>query len=256
MHNANDLNNLVEFFNVCVMKKVIMNAVLSGMFLMSAIPAVAEDDEKVSMEVSADVVSSYIWRGQDCGGFSIQPGATITFNKPGISFGVWANAELFDRHSFANMTEFDLSLSWAPIEALSVGLTDYHFCNGNYIRDWDFSANSVHNLEVNLSYDFGPLAVAWNTCLTGFDYNSKGDRAYSTYVEVSAPFKVGDVSCTGAVGILPWEDCLTSLGYNTGFNVCNLSLTAEKEIGSLPMSGQIVYNPQTEATYFVVGISF
>jgi len=238
------------------MKKVLVFAALSGMFLMSAVPAFAADDEKVSMEVSADVVSSYVWRGQACGGFSIQPGATLTFNKPGVSIGVWASAELFENKEFANMTEFDWVLSWSPVEALSVGLTDYHFCNGSYVRDWNFSGKAVHNLEVNLSYDFGPVALAWNTCLTGPDHNAKGDRCYSSYCEVSAPFTLGGVSCTGAVGILPWEDQLTSLGDNTGFNVCNLSLTAEKEIGKLPVSGQIVYNPQSEATYFVVGISF
>lgn len=238
------------------MKKAFLTTALTGMFLATVTPAKAGDDEKVSFEVGADVVSSYIWRGQDCGGFSVQPGATVTFQKPSISFGVWANALLFDRAAFANMTEFDLTLSWAPTEKFSVGLTDYHFCGGNYWRDWDFSAAASHNLELNLSYDFGPLAVAWNTCLTGPDYNSDGDRAYSTYVEVSAPFKLGEVECSGAVGILPWEDALTSLGTNTGFNVCNVALTASKEIGKLPMSAQIVFNPQTEATYFVVGVSF
>lgn len=238
------------------MKKVMMIAAISGLFLMTATPAKAADDEKVSMEVSADVVSSYIWRGQDCGGFSIQPAATITFNKPAISFGVWASAELFDTKITANMAEFDLSLSWAPTEALSIGFTDYYFCNDYYLRNWNFSGYSSHNLELNLSYDFGPVALSWNTCLTGADYNSEGDRAYSSYIEASAPFKLGGLDCSGAIGILPWEDSLTSCGMNTGFNVCNLSFTASKEIGSLPMSGQIVYNPQTEATYFVVGISF
>ncbi len=238
------------------MGKVMKVAAMSGMILMTAVPAFAADDEKVSLEVGADVVSSYIWRGYSCCGFSIQPGATVTFNKPGISFGVWASAELFENSKFANMTEFDLALTWSPVEALSIGLTDYHFCDGNYIRDWNFSSSAVHNLELNVSYDFGPVAVAWNTCLTGNDYNAKGDRAYSSYCEISAPFKLGGLDCSGAVGILPWEDSLTSCGANGGFNVCNLSFTATKEIGKIPFSGQIVYNPQSEATYFVVGVSF
>ncbi len=238
------------------MVKVFKVAALSGMILMAAVPAFAADEEKVSLEVSADVVSSYIWRGQDCGGFSIQPAATVTFNKPGISFGVWASAELFETKAMANMAEFDLSLSWAATEALSVGLTDYYFCDDYYLRRWDFSGNASHYLELNVSYDFGLLAVAWNTCLTGDDYNSKGKRAYSSYCEVSAPFKLGGLDCTGAVGVLPWEEGFTSGGVNGGFNICNLSFTAEKEIGKVPVMGQIVYNPQTEATYFVVGVSF
>ncbi len=233
-----------------------MIAATMGLSLMSAVPAFAADDEKVSLEFGADVVSSYIWRGYSCGGFSVQPSATVTFNKTGISLGAWASAELFENASFANMNEFDLTLSYSPIEALSVGLTDYHFCNGNYIRDWNFSGTATHNLELNVSYDFGPVAVAWNTCLTGADYNSEGDRAYSSYFEVSAPFKLGGFDCSGAVGVLPWEDSFTSGGDNGGFNVCNLSFTAAKEIGKIPFSGQIIYNPQSEATYFVVGVSF
>lgn len=213
-------------------------------------------EEKVSLEVGADLVSSYVWRGQDCGGFSIQPAATLTFCKPNISLGVWASAELFDTKVVANMAEFDLSLSWSPTDALSIGLTDYYFCDDYYLRHWNFSGFASHCLELNLGYDFGPVALSWNTCLTGDDYNSKGDRAYSSYVEASAPFMLGGVDCSVAVGVLPWEDAFTSGGKNTGFNVCNLSLTASKELKGLPVMGQITYNPQLETTYFVVGLSF
>lgn len=99
------------------MKKVF---VLSA-FLLSSIAsftAKAEEGDKVTFEVGADVVSSYIWRGQACAGFSIQPGATITWEKPSISAGVWASAELFENHSFANMSEFDLFVSWSPVEII------------------------------------------------------------------------------------------------------------------------------------------
>lgn len=238
------------------MKKVFVLAALMGMMAAPAVVMAEDAEEKVSLEVGADLVSSYVWRGQACGGFSVQPSATVTFTKPGISFGVWASAELFENSTFANMKEFDLSLSWSPIEALSVGLTDYHFCGGEYIRAWDFSGASSHNLEFNASYDFGPVAVAWNTVLTGADYNSEGDRCYSSYFEVSAPFTLGGVECSGAVGILPWEESFTALGDNTGFNVCNLSFTASKELKGIPFMGQVVYNPQSEATYFVVGLTF
>ena len=236
------------------MKKVTVAMVT--VMLTATNSAFAADNEKVTFDVNADVVSSYIWRGTDCGGFSIQPGATINWNRTGISFGAWASAELFESSQFANMNEFDLSVSWSPIEALNIGVTDYHFCDGEYWSQWNFSGEAVHNLELNLSYDFGPVALAWNTCLTGSDYNSEGNRAYSTYVEVSAPFKLGGVECSGAVGILPWEDSFTSGGINKGFNICNLSVTAQKEVCKLPLFGQIVFNPQTEASYFVVGLSF
>ncbi len=238
------------------MVKIKMFAVLSGMFLMAVAPAKAEENEKVTFEVGADVVSSYIWRGQACGGFSVQPGATITWNKPGISVGAWASAELFENSTFANMTEFDLSLSWAATEALSIGLTDYHFCGGRYWADWNFSGSASHNLEVNLSYDFGPVALAWNTNLTGADYHANGDRCYSSYMEVSAPFTLAGVDCEAAVGATPWDDHFTNVDGQENFKVVNVSCKAEKDVKGIPFFAQVVFNPHAESTYFVVGVSF
>lgn len=238
------------------MKKVFVLAVMAVFGLTLSSKAMAEEEKCVDFEVGADVVSSYIWRGQSCGGFSVQPSATVSLPKLGLSLNAWASAELFQTSTVANMTEFDLALSWSPIEALSVGVTDYYFYGDYYLRDWNFSAGASHYLEANVSYDFGFMALAWNTCLTGADYNSDGDRAYSSYFEASAPFKLGDVDCSAALGIVPWEDSFTTGGANTGFNVTNIAFTANKEIKSLPFMGQIVYNPQLETTYFVVGLTF
>ena len=231
---------------------------LFGILLLGVCPsAMAEDgdDAKVSFEVGADVVSSYVWRGIDCGGFSVQPGATVTWTRPGISFGAWASATLFDKTQFANMAEFDLALSYNPTDALTIGLTDYNFCGGKYFGDWDFSASSSHNLELNLGYDFGAVAVSWNTCLTGWDYNEDGDRAYSTYVEATVPFELGGVGCSAAVGVCPWGYHFT-VDEGDSFSVMNVSLKAEKDVKGIPFFGQIVVNPRAESTYFVVGVSF
>lgn len=236
------------------MKKYVLFIVV--FVLGMAIGNVKAQERALAFEAGGDVVSSYVWRGQDCGGLSIQPSATLTHDKTGLSFGVWASAELFENRTFANMAEFDLNMSWA-YKGLVIGLTDYNFCAGNdYFRAWTFNGNSSHNLEANLCYDFGLLALSWNTCLTGADYNADGDRSYSTYIEASSPFELGGVNCTGTIGILPWEDGFISGGSNHGFNVVNLSLKAEKEIGKIPVFGQIVVNPQKESTYFVVGVSF
>jgi len=239
------------------MKKVFVVTALVVCGMMVAPKAMAEESEKsVEFEVGADVVSSYVWRGQACGGFSVQPSATVTFTKPGISLNAWASAELFESSSVANMTEFDLALSWSPIEALSVGVTDYYFYGDKYLRYWNFSGEASHYLEANVSYDFGFLALAWNTCLTGGDYKANGDRAYSSYFEASAPFTLGGVDCSAALGIVPWEDSFTTGGYNEGFNVTNIAFTASKELKGLPFMGQVVYNPQLETSYFVVGLTF
>lgn len=241
---------------MCVMK-AISKCLLSSILVISvSSPAIAgEEEKKVSLEVGADIVSSYVWRGIDCAGFSAQPGATLTWNRPGISLGVWASASLFERSEMMNMNEFDLLLSYSPNDAFSIGLTDYNFCSGKYLGDWTFNGSSSHNLELNLSYDFGPLALSWNTCMTGADHRSSGSRAYSTYVEASTPFTVGGVGCTATVGACPW-------GYHFGLDegsslyVMNLSFKAEKEVKGIPLFGEVVFNPRAESTFFVVGVSF
>ena len=218
--------------------------------------AFAQDSSPaVSLSAGADLVSSYLWRGQACGGFSVQPSLSLTWDKPGITLGAWASAELFEKNEGMNMTEFDLSLSWSPIEPLSIGVTDYYFYGGNYFGSWDFGCGSTHFLEANLSYDFGPLALSWNTCLTGCDYTCEGDRAYTTYVEVSAPWKVGSIEGSAAVGASLWDDSFVQAGTDS-FKVCNVSLTASKEVLGLPLFGQIVANPASDKVFFVVGLSF
>lgn len=215
-----------------------------------------ESTPAVTVSVGADVVSSYLWRGQECGGFSVQPAATVTFNKPAISVGAWASAELFQKDAAAlNMTEFDLSLTWNPIEALTVGVTDYYFHTDGYIGSLNLSSSSSHTFEANLAYDLGPLALAWNTVFAGCDLGPDDDRAYSTYVEVSAPWKLGGVDGSAAVGASLWDDGFTLVDTN-GFKVCNVTLTANKELFSIPFFGQIVYNPALDKVYFAVGVSF
>lgn len=237
------------------MKKVFVIAALIAVSLPTALRA-EEPESAVSFSVGADVVSSYIWRGQSLGGLSVQPSATVTFNKPGISLGAWASAELFNSGESVNMREFDLSATWSPIEALSIGVTDYYFCSANYLSAWTFNSNSSHTIEANLGYDFGPVAVSWNTVLAGIDHNeATGKRSYTTYVEFSAPYKLCGVEGTAAIGASLWEDSYVQAGTD-GFKVCNISLSANKELFKIPFMGQIVFNPYADKVFFVVGLSF
>lgn len=241
------------------MKKVsiVMGMALLGMGMSNEVKA-EEPASTVKLEVGADLVSSYIWRGQDCAGFSVQPAATLSFEKAGLSLGAWASVELMAENAWANMSEFDLALAWSK-GGLTVGLTDYNFCGDTYFSGWKFNCEASHNLEANLAYDFGKVALAWNTVLTGPDHriNDKGEvvRNYSTYVEASAPWKIGDIEGSAAIGASLWDDAFTAAG-TEGFKVCNIALTATKEIFSLPFSASVIANPQKDKVFFVVGVSF
>ena len=45
-----------------------------------AVPAMGMAQDKVEASVGADLVSGYIWRGQDLGGVSIQPTLSVSYS--------------------------------------------------------------------------------------------------------------------------------------------------------------------------------
>lgn len=233
------------------MKKLFLGSVCALSMIMSMVmSASAQESRKVEVGFGADLVSSYIWRGTDCGGTSVQPALNI--NYAGLSFGVWGSAG-FDAGKL-NMNEFDLTLGYA-VGDLSFAITDYYFCDKEYAKFWNGGANSAQQFEGTVAYDFGIASLSVNTMFSGCnDYKADGDRAYSTYIAATAPFKLGDVDMSGTLGITPFESPVYA---TTGFAVCNCCIEAEKSLGELfKMKGAIVYNPAADATYFTIGLSF
>ena len=216
---------------------------------------VAPVSAEVETTVSADVVSSYVWRGMELGDAALQP--TLGVSAAGFDLSIWGNTGIVN---FTDTKEFDITLSYG-IAGLSVGVTDYWFNAGPepYGRYFKYEKETTnHVFEAFLGYDLDFISFAWYTNLYGNDFKADGDRAFSSYFEVSAPFSFGGADWTAAAGFVPFE----TLFYGTeGFAVTNLSLTASKELEitdrfSLPVSAGLTVNPCAEKAYFVLGISF
>lgn len=219
--------------------------------LSMAMPFKAKAQDKVEASVGADLVSGYIWRGQDLGGVSIQPSASVSFK--GFSLEAWGSVGFESKDD----KEFDLTLGYST-GGFSVSVTDYWFNSGpGYFRYG--ARNTAHVFEGQIGYDFGPLAVNWYTNFAGADgLNNDGDRAYSSYLSIAAPFRLGGLDWTAEVGATPWA---TDFYGANGFAVCDISLGASKDIKitdsfSLPLFAKATWNPRSEGAYFVVGLSF
>lgn len=222
--------------------------------LSMGMPSIAKAQDKVEASIGADIVSNYIWRGTDCGGVSIQPSMSLGYK--GLSLTAWGSVGF----SKEDTKEIDFTLGYAT-GGFSVAVTDYWFSpyeDAEKIGYFKYGArNTMHTFEGTLAYDFGPLAVSWNTYFAGADvYKENGDRTYSTYIGISAPFKLGGLDWSAEVGLTPWEGA-----YADKFNVTNLTLKAEKEIKfsesfALPAFAQLTFNPHTQGAYFVFGVSF
>lgn len=233
------------------MKKKTKRKVMVLALLSLAMPFTAKAQDKVEASVGADLVSGYIWRGQDLGGVSLQPSLGIAYK--GFSLGAWGSVGIEGKDT----KELDLTLGYAA-GGFSVSVTDYWFNSGAGYFHYD-THNTAHVFEAQVGYDFGPLSVNWYTNFAGADgVNKDGDRAYSSWVTLAAPFKLGGLEWTAEVGATPWA---TDFYGANGFAVCDVSLGASKEIKitdsfSLPLFAKATWNPRSEGAYFVVGLSF
>ena len=235
------------------MKKVMRLFTLAAMLLFGATAVKAQD--KVEATISGDIVSQYIWRGQNLGSVSLQP--TLGVSYKGLSIAAWGSVGLSDSE---DDDEIDLTLSYT-IGGFNIGITDYWVSTGNdpQGRYFKYDAHKTnHVFEANVGYDFGVVNLQWFTNFAGNDgENNKGKRAYSSYFEASVPFRFAKVEWTATVGIVPYA---TQTYGTTGFAVTNLALTATKEIRitdsfSIPVFGQLVGNPCSQKAYLVFGIT-
>ena len=215
-----------------------------------------ESESKIETTISGDIVSRYIWRGQDLGDVSLQP--TLGIGYKGFSLSAWGSVGLSNSE---DTKEFDLTLAFTT-GGFNIGITDYWFNTGGDEPDnryFKYDAHSTnHVFEANIGYDFGVLSLQWFTNFAGNDgFNKNGKRAYSSYAEVAVPFKLVTVDWTATAGVVPYY---TTFYDTTGFAVTNLSLRADKEIKitdkfSVPVFGQVVANPSSQKAYLVFGFT-
>ena len=114
-----------------------------------------------------------------------------------------------------------------------------------------------------MGYDFGPLALQWYTNFAGNDYKPGDDgsqkHAYSSYVELSAPFRLGGMEWLTAVGAVPYEASAIYADVD-GFAVTNVSLRTTKEVAvtprfTVPLFASVSANPATQKAYFACGFT-
>ena len=232
------------------MKKIL---IITAILFTAAVTAKAQDTLETT--IGTDLVSQYVWRGQDLGGVSVQP--TLGLGYKGLSLSAWGSAGLSNP---ADTREFDLTLAYT-IGGFNIGVTDYWFNAGldPLNRYFAYAADCTnHVFEANVGYDFGFASLQWYTNFAGNDGLTPDEkRAYSSYVEVNVPFVLGGVDWTATAGAVPFA---TDFYGVEGFGVVNVSLTASKDIRitdsfSIPVFAQVAANPYSKNAFFVFGIT-
>ncbi len=233
------------------MNSNLKKTLLSTLLALTSFGGVMAQDE-VTVDFESELVSSYIWRGQEIDGVSVQPSLAVGYK--GFSLGAWGSMGLNE------FREIDLLFSYG-IGGLTLSLNDYWcFYEDEPTKYLNYATNSTgHTFDFDVSYDFGPLAVSWSTVFAGADIKENGKRAYSSYVSVNAPFSLGGLDWTAGLGATPWKTNYYESA--DGFAVCEVSLRADKEVKiteqfGISAFGQIICNPTTENVFFVCGLAF
>lgn len=233
------------------MKKLRRLSMVALAIIASTTAAKAQDN--VETTIGADVVNQYIWRGQELGSVSLQPTLGVAYK--GLSLTAWGSIGLSEP---SDTKEFDITAAYS-VGGFNIGVTDYWF-NSPSTRYFLYDSHKTsHVFEANIGYDFGPASIQWYTNFAGNDgVNNDGDRAYSSYFEVSAPFTFGGCNWTATVGAVPFASSFYSDA--NGFAVTNVSLKATKELKitdtfSVPVFAGIAANPSTEKAFFIFGLS-
>ena len=165
------------------------------------LPAQVSAQDEFTASVSGSLVSRYMWRGTDMAGPSIQP--SLTLGWKGLSLDVSGNIP-FDKE---DVRDIDVTLGYS-LYGFNIGVIDYWTADvdpKNRYFYYGGEAECPHQLEANLGYTCKYGSLQAYTMVYGNDFKIDGDRAYSTYIELSVPFRLGGLDWDVRAGVTPFE---------------------------------------------------
>lgn len=240
-----------------------MKKVLFSLMMLVAIPFATH--AQWCFEMSADVQSRYVWRGQSLGGnsVSLQPGATLSYGN--LALDLWGAFSVTGNE----YQELDWTLSYTLFdEAVRLQVTDYSFPLYSPTYHWfDYAQTTTdHVIEAGLQVAVPSthLSLGVFTNLYGNDArNANGDILYSTYAELaySLPWDEQKTDFDFALGCALNGTSAGGFYGNDGFDVVNVSVGATREFEfspsfKLPFYGRLVANPCASKMWFVCGTTF
>lgn len=237
--------------------------------LLVPVRGVAQDKPKAY--IATDLVTHYMWRGQNLGNVCLQPTAAVMWK------GFRLSAEGSVGFSHEDYEEIDLHLDY-NYKGFGIGLADFWGEDTGDPRYFRYGNSSGHMIEANIGYEcqYGSLFVY--TTFAGNDFKINGKRAYSTFIELAVPFRAFELDWDLKVGITPFEssgaqwveDTINEQGneetivhneyfYAKNFNCNMLSLRATKTFEfskfNLPVFVEFHANPAAEDARLFVGFT-
>lgn len=192
-----------------------------------------------AQEVSTgvDFYSTYVFRGVAFSGPSIQP--TVEFSSDGFAIGAWGS------QGYDGFQEMDLYAGYEFDFGLSLGITDYYYPGSPYLD------GESHAFELNAGLSVDAFSFAGNIVLNEAAF--AGSAGSDLYFEAGVALSESADLFVGAGD--GWHST------DGEFALVNVGLGTSKEIVitdtfSIPLSGAVIFNPDSEQFYILAGISF
>lgn len=244
-------------------KGALLGAAVSLLGL-SSVSAQDADSTSGPFDAGVDIYSSYVFRGVKFGsGPALQP--WVEYSTGNLAIGAWGSASA----GVDEAAEMDLYLSYSFDFGLSLGVTDYYYPfageltgNEGQFLNYNFADSvAAHALEINVGYEVGDFSIAANIIPLASGVTDGGD----IYIEAGYAFGNSSVFIGAGNGWHTFDTFGSTWNEDEGthddvFGVVNLGVSTEKEIQitdkfSLPVSGAVIVNPNTEQFYITVGLS-
>lgn len=233
-----------------------------------------EQESQFEASVSGDLVSRYMWRGTDMAGVSLQPSLTIAWK--GLSLNVGGSVP-FEKEGTKDL---DVTLNYS-LFGFNIGAIDYWTADVDPRNRYFYYGGETacpHQLEANIGYTCKYGSLQAYTMVYGNDYKIDGSRAFSTYIELSVPFRAGGLDWDVRAGVTPMESAGTTYEeeyttasgktktktkgdwlYGESFTCCMASVRATKNLKfkdfKVPVYVELHTNPYLQRANLVFGVS-
>tara|TARA_R110002124_G_scaffold154372_1_gene321371 strand:- start:6303 stop:7004 length:702 start_codon:yes stop_codon:yes gene_type:complete len=231
-----------------ISKKIIYFSLLSLIVL----GAVSNYTKAQEISTGVDLYSTYVFRGVAFSGPAIQP--YVELSSKGFTVGAWGSQGIDGVGGTNNgFQEMDLYASYSFDFGLSLGITDYYYPGTPYFSYTEDPANgdfSSHAFEINSGYSIENFSLAANIILN--EASGAGSAGGDLYFEAGYSLKKTDLFIGVGDG---WHSS------DGDFALVNFGLTTSKDLVitetfTIPLSGSVILNPDSEQLYILVGLSF
>lgn len=214
---------------------------LFGIFLICSLNP--DSVKAQELDTGVDLYSTYVFRGVSYSGPAVQP--YVELSGGGFAIGAWGSQGIdgSPEDGYQGFQEMDLYAGYSFDSGLSIGVTDYYYPGSEYLD------GESHAFEINVGLDIDNLSLAGNVILN--EATSAGSAGSDLYFELGYSAGTADLFLGAGDG---WHST------DGEFALVNVGIGTSKEIQitdtfSIPLSGAVVFNPDSEQFYVLAGIS-